>query len=111
MFRTQDLHVKEIVPLLPPRAMKALAPTPEAVTATVAQARDRVIRILNQKDPRLLVVIGPCSIHDEHSALEYATRLSNLQKEFADQMEIVMRVYFEKPRTTIGWKEIGRAHV
>ena len=104
MFRTQDLHVKEIVPLLSPRAMKALAPTPEAVTATVAQARDRVIRILNQEDPRLLVVIGPCSIHDEKSALEYAARLSRLQKEFADKLEIVMRVYFEKPRTTIGWK-------
>ena len=104
MFRTQDLHVKEIVPLLSPRAMKALAPTPEAVTATVAQARDRVIRILNQEDPRLLVVIGPCSIHDEKSALEYATRLSKLQKEFANKLEIVMRVYFEKPRTTIGWK-------
>ena len=104
MYRTQDLHVKEIVPLLSPRALKALSPTPEAVNDFVAQSRDRVIRILNQQDPRLLVVIGPCSIHDEKSALEYATRLSRLQKEFADQMEIVMRVYFEKPRTTIGWK-------
>ena len=104
MYRTQDLHVKEIVPLLSPRALKALSPTPEAVNATVAQARERVVRILNQADPRLLVVIGPCSIHDEKSALEYAGRLSKLQKEFADQMEIVMRVYFEKPRTTIGWK-------
>jgi len=104
MFRTQDLHVKEIVPLLSPRAMKTLSPTPKAVTATVAQARERVIRILNQAAPRLLVVVGPCSIHDEKSALEYATRLSRLQKEFADKLEIVMRVYFEKPRTTIGWK-------
>ena len=74
------------------------------MNATVAQSRDRIIRILNQEDPRLLVVIGPCSIHDEKSALEYAARLSQLQKEFADNMEIVMRVYFEKPRTTIGWK-------
>ena len=104
MYRTQDLHVKEIVPLLAPRTLKALAPTPETVNATVAESRDRVIRILNQEDPRLLVVVGPCSIHDEKSALEYATRLSKLQKEFADKMEIVMRVYFEKPRTTIGWK-------
>jgi 3-deoxy-7-phosphoheptulonate synthase len=104
MYRTQDLHVKEIVPLLSPRALKALSPASEAVNASVAQSRDRVIRILNQEDPRLLVVIGPCSIHDEKSALEYATRLSKLQKEFAGQMEIVMRVYFEKPRTTIGWK-------
>ena len=104
MYRTQDLHVREIVPLLSPRALKALSPTPEAVNAAVAQSRERVIRILNQEDPRLLVVIGPCSIHDEKSALEYAARLAKLQKEFADQMEIVMRVYFEKPRTTIGWK-------
>jgi len=104
MYRTQDLHVKEIVPLLSPRALKALTPVSEAINATVAEARERVIRILRQEDPRLLVVIGPCSIHDEKSALEYATRLSQLQKEFADEMEIVMRVYFEKPRTTIGWK-------
>ena len=104
MYRTQDLHVKEIVPLLPPRAIKALAPVSETVNATVARSRERVIRILRQEDPRLLVVIGPCSIHDEKSALEYATRLSRLQKEFADKLEIVMRVYFEKPRTTIGWK-------
>src|SRR5580692_2185880 len=104
MYRTQDLHVKEIVPLLSPRTLKALSPTPVTVNDAVAQARERVIRILRQEDPRLLVVIGPCSIHDEKSALEYATRLSKLQKEVADKMEIVMRVYFEKPRTTIGWK-------
>jgi 3-deoxy-7-phosphoheptulonate synthase len=104
MYRTQDLHVKEIVPLLSPRAIKAIAPVSEAVNATVAEARERIIRILNQQDPRLLVVVGPCSIHDEKSALEYAQRLSKLQKEFSDRMEIVMRVYFEKPRTTIGWK-------
>ena len=104
MYRTQDLHVKEIVRLLSPRELKALTPTTEAVNATVARARERVVRILNQEDPRVLVVIGPCAIHDVKSALEYANRLSKLQKEFADRMEIVMRVYFEKPRTTIGWK-------
>jgi 3-deoxy-7-phosphoheptulonate synthase len=74
------------------------------VNATVARSRERVIRILRQKDPRILIVIGPCSIHDEKGALEYAERLNALRKEFADKMEIVMRVYFEKPRTTIGWK-------
>ncbi len=104
MYRTQDLHVKEIVPLLSPRAIKAIAPVSEAVNATVARSRERIIRILRQEDPRLLVVIGPCSIHDEKSALEYATKLNVLRQEFADRMEIVMRVYFEKPRTTIGWK-------
>ena len=104
MYRTQDLHVKEIVPLLSPRALRALSPTPEAVNDAVAVARQRVIRILRREDPRMLVVIGPCSIHEEKSALEYAARLSKLQRELADRMEIVMRVYFEKPRTTIGWK-------
>jgi 3-deoxy-7-phosphoheptulonate synthase len=104
MYRTQDLHVKEIVPLLSPRALKAQQPTTDTANATVARSRERVIRILRQEDPRLLVVIGPCSIHDEKSALEYATRLNVLRKQLADRMEIIMRVYFEKPRTTIGWK-------
>jgi len=104
MFRTQDLHVKEIVRLLTPRELKAQLPTTDAANATVARSRERVIRILRREDPRMLVVIGPCSIHDEKSALEYAIRLNDLRKEVAGQMEIVMRVYFEKPRTTIGWK-------
>jgi 3-deoxy-7-phosphoheptulonate synthase len=104
MFRTQDLHVKEIVRLLAPKALKEEWPLTEAASATVARSREAVTRILHQKDPRLLVVVGPCSIHDAGGALDYATRLNALRKEFAGQMEIVMRVYFEKPRTTIGWK-------
>jgi 3-deoxy-7-phosphoheptulonate synthase len=104
MYRTQDLHVKEIVRLLSPHELKAQTPSHDAINATVARSRERVIRILRQEDPRLLVVIGPCSIHDEKGALEYAEKLNALRKEFADRMEIVMRVYFEKPRTTIGWK-------
>jgi 3-deoxy-7-phosphoheptulonate synthase len=104
MYRTQDLHVKEIVRLLTPRELKAQSPTTEAANATVARSRERVVRILRQEDPRLLVVIGPCSIHDETGALDYATRLNALREQFADRLEIVMRVYFEKPRTTIGWK-------
>jgi 3-deoxy-7-phosphoheptulonate synthase len=104
MYRTQDLHVREIVPLLAPRAIKGVVPVSELANATVARSRERIIRILRQEDPRQLVVIGPCSIHDEKSALEYAKRLNVLRQEYADRMEIVMRVYFEKPRTTIGWK-------
>jgi 3-deoxy-7-phosphoheptulonate synthase len=104
MYRTQDLHVKEIVRLLTPREMKAQLPTTDAANATVARSRERIIRILRQEDPRLLVVVGPCSIHDQKGALEYATRLNALRQEFASRLEIVMRVYFEKPRTTIGWK-------
>src|SRR5579863_6308635 len=104
MYRTQDLHVKEIVRLLSPRELRTHSPSNEAIAATVARSRERIIRILRQEDPRLLVVIGPCSIHDKKSAVEYAARLNVLRKQFADRMEIVMRVYFEKPRTTIGWK-------
>ena len=104
MFKTQDLHVRELVRLSSPRTVKAALPLTEEIAATVAQSRERIIRILKQQDPRLLVVVGPCSIHEERGALEYARKLNALRAEFADQMEIVMRVYFEKPRTTIGWK-------
>ncbi len=104
MFRTQDLHVREIVRLLAPNRLKADLPITEAASTTVAHGRDAVTRILRQQDPRLLVVVGPCSIHDPVGAMDYAKRLNALRKEFADRMEIVMRVYFEKPRTTVGWK-------
>src|SRR5215469_4002737 len=104
MFRTQDLRVKEIVRLIEPAALKAALPISEAAGKTVVHSRDAVKNILHQKDPRLLVVVGPCSIHDEKGALEYAEKLNLLRKELAGQMEIVMRVYFEKPRTTVGWK-------
>ncbi len=104
MYRTQDLHVKEIVRLLTPRELKAQSPATDAANATVARSRERVVRILRQEDPRLLVIVGPCSIHDEKGALDYAARLNALREKLADRLEIVMRVYFEKPRTTIGWK-------
>src|ERR1700759_5703396 len=104
MFRTQDLRVKEIVRLIQPAALKAKLPITETTGATVYHGREAVKNILHQKDPRLLVVVGPCSIHDEKGALEYAEKLNVLRKELAGQMEIVMRVYFEKPRTTVGWK-------
>jgi 3-deoxy-7-phosphoheptulonate synthase len=104
MFQTQDLRVREIVRLVSPRALKAELPSPETADEAVASSRERVTRILQGHDPRLLVVVGPCSIHDVKGALEYAERLSAVRKELADRMEIVMRVYFEKPRTTIGWK-------
>ncbi len=104
MFPTQNLHVREMVRLSPPRVLKTELPMTEAANATVVRGRESIKAILEQRDPRLLVVVGPCSIHDPAGALEYAGRLSALQKEFAGEMEIVMRVYFEKPRTTIGWK-------
>src|SRR5438552_3480478 len=104
MFPTQNLHVQETARLLTPRALKGELPMSEASNQTVFTSRESVLRILEQKDPRLLVVVGPCSIHDVAGALEYGTRLNGLRSELAGQMEIVMRVYFEKPRTTIGWK-------
>ncbi len=104
MYRTQDLNVKEIVRLLTPRELKTQSLATEAINATVARSRERVVRILRREDPRLLVVIGPCSIHDEKGALDYATRLNALREKYHARLEIVMRVYFEKPRTTIGWK-------
>ena len=106
MFQTNDLRVREIVRLVAPRVLKAELPTSETINQTVASSRERITRILRQEDPRLLVVVGPCSIHDVKGALEYARRLSVLRDEFAGRMEIVMRVYFEKPRTTIGWKGV-----
>jgi 3-deoxy-7-phosphoheptulonate synthase len=104
MLPTQNLHVKEAVRLRTPRALKNALPAGPEVNATVAESRERVINILQQRDPRLLVVVGPCSIHDTAGALDYARRLSVLREDLSAQMEIVMRVYFEKPRTTIGWK-------
>ncbi len=104
MFRTQDLRVKEIVRLIEPAALKGSLPITEAAGNTVFHSREAVKKILHQEDPRLLVVVGPCSIHDEKGALEYANKLNGLRKELSARMEIVMRVYFEKPRTTVGWK-------
>src|SRR5580765_2476719 len=104
MFRTQYLHVREIVRLLAPGRLKAELPMTDAASAMVVRSRETVTRILQQQDPRLLVVVGPCSIHDEKGALEYGEKLNALRQELGGRMEIVMRVYFEKPRTTIGWK-------
>lgn len=104
MFKIQDLHVTQIVRLSSPQAVKAQWPATDLAHATVARGRERIEQILAQTDPRLLVVVGPCSIHDPKGALEYAARLMQLRRELGDRIEIIMRVYFEKPRTTIGWK-------
>src|SRR4030095_2362528 len=101
MQPTQNLHVKEIVRLLPPRALKDEFPMTEGTNRTVVEGRETVKRILSGADPRLLVIVGPCSIHDANGALEYAEKLNRLRDELDDQLCVVMRVYFEKPRTTI----------
>lgn len=104
MLRTQNLHVKAVDRLLPPRALKAELPMSEQSNQTVVAGRETVSAILEQRDPRLLVIAGPCSIHNTDAALEYGRKLSALRREVSEEIEVVMRVYFEKPRTTIGWK-------
>jgi len=102
--RIADVHVESLAPLIPPDALKQELPISEK-SAEVTLASRRTIRaILAGEDPRLLVVIGPCSIHDPEAALEYARRLAALQPRYASTLHLVMRTYFEKPRTTVGWK-------
>ncbi|KPZ73510.1 Phospho-2-dehydro-3-deoxyheptonate aldolase, Phe-sensitive [Shewanella sp. P1-14-1] len=103
-YQNDDVRIDEIKELLPPIAILERFPASETASATVFNARDGIHRILNRQDDRLLVVIGPCSIHDPVAALDYGKRLLALREKYKDQLEIVMRVYFEKPRTTVGWK-------
>ena len=103
-MKTRDLRIESIRPLLPPALLLEELPLTEKGSVMVAGARDEVINILNGVDDRLMVVVGPCSIHDTEAALDYARRLLVLRQELAADLCIVMRVYFEKPRTTIGWK-------
>ncbi|SAI42915.1 phospho-2-dehydro-3-deoxyheptonate aldolase [Bordetella ansorpii] len=101
---TDDLRIREIKELTPPsHVMREFACTREA-SETVYAARQGAHRILHGMDDRMIVVIGPCSIHDTRAALEYAQRLVQARKRYAGELEIIMRVYFEKPRTTVGWK-------
>ncbi|TXH65600.1 MAG: 3-deoxy-7-phosphoheptulonate synthase AroG [Tolumonas sp.] len=104
MYKTDDVRIKEIKELLPPVALLERYPATETATHTAFESRQAIHKILNDQDDRLLVVIGPCSIHDTEAAIEYGKRLLALRDELKDQLEIVMRVYFEKPRTTVGWK-------
>ena len=104
MVPTSNIRVREMRRLIAPRALRKQLPLTQGAYETVVAGRDAVTRIIRGEDPRLLVVVGPCSIHDVKSALEYAERIRTLRKDLADTFEIVMRVYFEKPRTTIGWK-------
>lgn len=104
MRPVDNLHVRAFEPLTPPRAMRERYPISETAAQTVYEARQAIKRIMHREDPRLLVVIGPCSIHDTEAALEYANRLSRLAAELKERIVVVMRAYFEKPRTTIGWR-------
>ena len=101
---TRDLDAQEVTPLITPADLVEKLPVSSRVEETVRSGRDQVRDILNGRDPRLLMIVGPCSIHDEIAALDYAQRLAELSDKLSDRLMIVMRVYFEKPRTTVGWK-------
>ena len=103
-YRTNDLRIRATKVVLPPVFLEEELPVSEAASATVFNARQEIVEILNRRDPRLLVVAGPCSIHDPAAARDYARLLKKAIAEFSQDLRIIMRVYFEKPRTTLGWK-------
>lgn len=102
--QTSDLHIARTEPLVTPTELARELPMTETHHQSVLSGRQQIQDILEGRDERLIVIVGPCSIHDEHAALEYAERLARLADEVKDRLLIVMRVYFEKPRTTVGWK-------
>jgi 3-deoxy-7-phosphoheptulonate synthase len=104
MREIQDLHVVRTEPLIAPRLLKEQFPVSAIAAQTVIDARAAIRDIVSGRDSRLLCIVGPCSIHDPAAALDYAGRLVKLRSQLAERLFIVMRVYFEKPRTTIGWK-------
>jgi len=101
---TDDVRIREIKELAPPSHLLRELPTSDRAAATTFASRQAIHRILHSMDDRLLIIIGPCSIHDTKAALEYAERLGHVRERLKNDLEIVMRVYFEKPRTTVGWK-------
>jgi len=101
---TDNINIASSNPLITPADLKSKVVASEKALQTVSQGRDTIRAILDRKDPRIFVVIGPCSIHDTEAALDYAKRLKALSAELDDTLYIVMRAYFEKPRTTVGWK-------
>ncbi|MFC1468113.1 3-deoxy-7-phosphoheptulonate synthase [Verrucomicrobiota bacterium] len=101
---TDDLRIAQLKPLVPPAILMETLPLSGEASETVSDARQAISDSLNGKSDRLVVIVGPCSIHDEEAALEYGKRLKAVKEKFADELCIVMRVYFEKPRTTVGWK-------
>ena len=104
MYNTDDLRIREIRELSPPDEIRKEFPLSEKAAQVTYETRRAVHGALHGADDRLLVIVGPCSIHDPRAALEYASRLGEQKHRFADELVVVMRVYFEKPRTTVGWK-------
>jgi len=104
MVQTNNLNVLEVTPIIAPQYLKQVFPLPSDGAVFVNKSRDEIKDILHGDDNRLLAVVGPCSIHDTTAAIEYAKRLKELSDKVKDKILIIMRVYFEKPRTTVGWK-------
>ena len=104
MKRTENLNIVDVFPLTSPKKLKEKLPVSENAADTVIQARNTIKRVLAGEERRLLMIVGPCSIHDHKAARDYALRLKKLAVEVSETILIVMRVYFEKPRTTVGWK-------
>ncbi len=104
MRKIRDLNIRDIVPLIAPSELKRRYPVTDELAEQVYESRETIKRIIRREDKRILGIVGPCSIHDTKGALEYAERLKLLSEKVKDRMYIVMRVYFEKPRTTVGWQ-------
>lgn len=104
MIKTNNLNVTSITPIIAPADLRQVLPMSDSAREFVSSSREQIKAIIQRRDHRLMVVVGPCSIHDPDMAIEYAKRLSALSRRVADQLLLVMRVYFEKPRTTVGWK-------
>src|SRR4029077_18632691 len=102
--RTDDLRIRDVRPLIPPAILLEEIPISERASIVVSDARTAITNVIAGSDPRLVVVVGPCSIHDTASALEYREHLKEIADRPADSLVIVMRTYFEKPRTVVGWK-------
>ena len=102
--RTDDLRIRDVRPLIPPAILLEEIPISERASNVVSDARAAITGVIEGTDPRLVIVVGPCSIHDPKAALEYAERLEPIADRLADSLVIVMRTYFEKPRTVVGWK-------
>ena len=104
MRRTDDLHIEGFDPLITPKQLKHIVPLTERSSQMVAVGREEISKAMSGADTRFLLIVGPCSIHDPAGARDYAQRLKQLSDEVSDRVLLVMRVYFEKPRTTVGWK-------
>lgn len=104
MIRTNNLRIVAEIPLVSPAELAREIPLTDAAAATVAVSRQNITQILRGRDKRLLAIVGPCSIHDPDAALDFAQRLQGLSEQYKDRLCMVMRVYFEKPRTTLGWR-------